>query len=248
MRAHPRRNPVPTPDEAQYRPQVHVLRPLAQAFLALGLAWGSAFVQAAAADGGVTDKVAPPAAVAAALQDAPSEVAQLAQWAIASADPAGLPFVIVDKRGSQVFAFAADGSMQGSSAALVGSARGDEAIPGIGNRPIAKIKPQERMTPAGRFKAFMGQGPEGEDILWVDYEQALALHRVVNHVAAEHRLERLRSPRAADRRITYGCINVPVRFFEDVVRPLFAASQGIVYILPETRPADTQFKVRMATQ
>jgi hypothetical protein len=37
-----------------------------------------------------------------------------------------------------------------------------------------------------------------------------------------------------DNRISYGCIKVPVEFYESVVRPLFDSS-GIVYILPETR-------------
>ena len=57
----------------------------------------------------------------------------------------------------------------------------------------------------------------------------------------ERRLERLASPTPLDKRISYGCINVPVRFYESVVRPAFTGTDGIVYVLPETRPARVVF-------
>jgi hypothetical protein len=169
------------------------------------------------------------------------EVRSLARWALASGDTGGLPFVIVDKPDSQVFVFEADGRLRGASPALVGAARGDDNVPGIGKRPIASIRPEERITPAGRFTAVMGRGPKGEDILWVDYDSALALHRVVTNVPQERRLERLKSKVAAERRITYGCINVPVAFYEGVVRPTFEGTRGIVYILPDSKPLQDVF-------
>jgi hypothetical protein len=169
-------------------------------------------------------------------EKASPDVRHIADWAVASADTGGLPFVIVDKKESRVFVFDADGHLRGASPALVGAARGDDQVPGIGERTIASIRPEERTTPAGRFNAIMGQGPKGEDILWVDYDSALALHRVVTHVPEERRLQRLASKVPADRRITFGCINVPVAFYENVVRPVFSTTRGIVYILPESRP------------
>ena len=177
------------------------------------------------------------------LQGAPAstEVRNIADWAVASGDHEGLPFVVIDKVNARVFVFDADGHLRGSSPALVGAARGDDSVPGIGNRPIADIRPEERTTPAGRFQATMGRGPAGEDILWVDYKNAIALHRVVTHVAAERRLQRLASPSPAERRITYGCINVPVAFYERVIQPTFADTRGIVYILPESRPPQEIF-------
>ena len=114
-------------------------------------------------------------------------------------------------------------------------------MPGIGSRAISSIQPEERTTPAGRFSAVMGVGPHGEDILWVDYDNALALHRVVTNVPAERRLQRLASHVAAERRITYGCINVPVSFFESIVRPTFTNTRGIVYILPEVNRTEQVF-------
>ena len=182
-------------------------------------------------------------------EQASADVRHIADWAVDSGDHAGLPFVIVDKQDSRVFVFDAQGRLRGASAALVGAARGDESVPGIGSREIASIRPEERTTPAGRFTAVMGQGPRGEDILWVDYDSALALHRVVTGAPQERRLQRLQSKVSAERRITYGCINVPVPFYEAVVRPAFSQSRGIVYILPESRrPQDLfgSYEVRQA--
>ncbi|MES2936937.1 MAG: hypothetical protein V4864_04600 [Pseudomonadota bacterium] len=169
------------------------------------------------------------------------DVRHIADWAVNSGDHAGLPFAIVDKLDGRVFVFDAQGRLRGATTALVGSARGDEAAPDIGTRPISAIRPEERITPAGRFNAVMGKGPKGEDILWVDYDSALALHRVVTHVPQERRLQRLQSKVPADRRITYGCINVPVQFYDNVVRTTFGEARGVVYILPESRRAQELF-------
>lgn len=174
-------------------------------------------------------------------EQASPDVQDIADWAIGSGDNGGLPFVVIDKRDSRVFVFDAGGKLRGASPALVGAARGDDSVPGIGTRPIASIRPEERTTPAGRFTAVIGRGPKGEDILWVDYDAAIALHRVVTHVPAERRLQRLQSHLASERRITYGCINVPVAFYEGVVQPTFAGTRGIVYILPESKPLQDVF-------
>ena len=37
------------------------------------------------------------------------------------------------------------------------------------------------------------------------------------------------------------CINVPVKFFEDALRPAFKDSKGIIYVLPETKTAHEVF-------
>ena len=77
------------------------------------------------------------------------------------------------------------------SAALLGSARGDDSAPGIGDRPLAKILPDERTTPAGRFSAELGENNHGEDILWVYYDNAISMHRVRSVKASEKRSQRL---------------------------------------------------------
>jgi hypothetical protein len=162
-------------------------------------------------------------------------------WVVDSADHHGLPFVIVDKRDAKVYVFNGQGQLLGAAPALLGLGVGDESVPGIGTRKMSAIRPDERTTPAGRFNASMERSLHGEEILWVDYDAAIALHRVVATVPRERRLQRLANPSPLERRITYGCINVPVKFFDQVVLPAFNAGQGVVYVLPETRSARNMF-------
>ncbi len=164
-----------------------------------------------------------------------------ADWVVASADNHGLPFVIVDKAAAKVFVLDARGRLLGASPALLGMARGDRSAPGIGDRKLADIRPQERTTPAGRFIASLGNDLGEKDILWVDYEDAISMHRVITGNPNDHRLKRLASPSILDNRITYGCINVPVTFYEGVVRPAFTGTSGVVYILPEVEPMQAVF-------
>jgi hypothetical protein len=163
-------------------------------------------------------------------------------WVVDSDDSQGEPFVIVDKVDARVFVFDARGQIRGSSAALLGLAKGDGSVPGIGDRKMSTIRPEERTTPAGRFVASMERSLHGDEILWVDYDAAIALHRVVTGVPQERRLQRLGSGTPLDRRITYGCINVPAKFFDNVVLPVFAGAKGIVYVLPETRALREVFR------
>jgi len=166
----------------------------------------------------------------------PSDDARrIADWALGSSDNHGMPFVVVDKIDARVYVFDADGALRGAAPALLGLARGDESVVGIGERAISLIRPEERTTPAGRFVASMGHNHRGKDILWVDYENAISMHPVITSNPAERRAERLATVSSLDKRITYGCINVPARFFEDVVQSTFGGTNGIVYVLPETR-------------
>lgn len=182
--------------------------------------------------------LAAPAALATVAADpsaVPSPDARaMADWVIAHGDAHGLPFVIVDKRQAQVVAFDAAGALRGATPALLGVGHGDISPPGIGTMKLADITPEMRITPAGRFEAGIGHDLGPKDVLWVDYDAAIALHRVVTTKPAERRLERLASPTVLDNRISYGCINVPVLFYEGVIQPLFQPANGIVYILPET--------------
>jgi hypothetical protein len=159
----------------------------------------------------------------------------VADWVVDSGDNHGVPFVIVDKMDAKVFVFGADGRLRGAAPALLGLSRGDDSIPGIGDRKLSDIRPEERTTPAGRFVASLGYNFHRKDVLWVDYDLAVSLHRVVSTKPSERRLERLATPTPLDNRISYGCINVPARFFDNVVSPTFAGTKGIVYVLPETR-------------
>ena len=83
--------------------------------------------------------------------------------------------------------------------------------------------------------AHLGHESGKPNFLWVDYKNNIALHRVVKGKPADHRLERLATPTPLDNRISFGCINVPVDFFEQTVLPAFKSTKGIVYILPEIK-------------
>ena len=171
-----------------------------------------------------------------------SEDAQrLLQWIRRSGDHGGLPFIVIDKRQAHLWLFDADGSLRGHTPVLLGSARGDDSVPGIGERPMSQIQAHERTTPAGRFVIEAGRNLSGEDIFWIDYDAAVSLHRVRAVNPQERRLERLASPTPADNRISYGCINVPVAFFEELVNPLLSSQRGVAYLLPETVPLDSLF-------
>lgn len=161
----------------------------------------------------------------------------MADQVIATGDAQGRPFVIVDKIEARVLAFDAGGRLIGAVPALLGLARGDRSAPNIGHLRLASIAPAQRVTPAGRFAAQLGTNLAGRSILWVDYENAISLHPVATGNAAEQRLRRLATPSPLDNRISYGCINVPVRFYDDVIRPLFGPAGGTVYILPESPSA-----------
>jgi hypothetical protein len=158
-----------------------------------------------------------------------------ADWVVDSDNNTGLPFVILDKKEAKVFAFHADGRLRGAASALIGFAVGDDSVPGIGEKKLSAIRPEERTTPAGRFVASLDRNLKGGQILWVDYDAAISLHPVITSNVKERRAERLATPSPLDNRISYGCINVPADFFKNVISPAFAGSNGIVYVLPETR-------------
>jgi hypothetical protein len=168
--------------------------------------------------------------------------AQITNWVIATGDNGGSPFIVIDKTSAKVFVFNAGGQMMGSAPALLGITRGDDSAPGIGDRELRNIPLQDRTTPAGRFIAKYGPAAGYSKVLWVDYASALSLHPVVAGTRKERRLQRLNSPAPDDNRITYGCINVPTKFYARVIRPLFNETAGVIYILPETRSLKDVFR------
>lgn len=168
-------------------------------------------------------------------EPASDDARQVADWVVTSGDNRKLFFVILDKTNTKVFVFDPSGKLRSATPVLIGAARGDDSVTGIGGRPIADVQPHERTTPAGRFLAEPGRNTLGEDVIWVDYEAAVSMHRVRATEPKERRLERLASPTTDDNRISYGCINMPVAFFENVLKPAFNASYGVVYVLPEVK-------------
>jgi hypothetical protein len=166
---------------------------------------------------------------------------RVADWVLATADHRQRPFVLIDKRHARLYVLDAEGLLLGAAPVLLGLAPGDDSVPGIGERPLAEVRPPERTTPAGRFVGEAGRNLGGEDVVWVDYEAAVSMHRVRATKPAERRLERLTTLTPADNRISYGCINLPAAFYDRVVSPAFAGAKAMVYVLPETRSVDEQF-------
>jgi len=157
----------------------------------------------------------------------------VARWAL-EGDAAGKPFAIVDKPGARLYVFDAGGRLAGSSVALLGLTRGDASAPGVGQRVLSGIPPEQRTTPAGRFESEPGHNNHGEAVVWVDYDAALAIHRLRPAPKAQRRPQRLASPSAADNRISLGCVVVAGDFYDRVVAPLLGHRRGVVYVLPDT--------------
>ena len=199
---------------------------LAGAILSLGLVLFSA--------GAALARPAPAGAEAASSTTSPA-AREIEAWVRDTGDNQGLPFLIIDKVSARALAFDRDGRLLADAPVLLGLGRGDVSPPGIGERPLSAIGPQDRITPAGRFVASLGENLAGKGILWIDYDAALSLHPVITGKVAERRRQRLETATADDNRISYGCINVPESFFGAVVQPAFSGTTGIVYILPEAR-------------
>lgn len=166
---------------------------------------------------------------------------RLVRWALASQDMARRPFAVVDKPAARIHVFAASGDWLGSAPVLLGSAYGDTSVPGIGERPLAAIRPEERTTPAGRFASEPGRNTRGDDLVWIDYDTAVSLHRVRSVHLGERRHQRLASDRPADRRISNGCVNVAHAFYDRAIAPTLGRMPGVVYVLPDSAPFASLF-------
>ena len=178
--------------------------------------------------------------------DASARVRQLVRWSTATADHQSLPFAVIDKPAARIHVFSSQAQWLGSAPVLLGAAAGDRSAPGIGAKPLAHIRPYERTTPAGRFVTEPGRNLQGDDIVWIDYDAAVSLHRVRSVSASERRLQRLASPGARDKRISYGCVNAPAAFYDQFIAPWFGRAPGVIYVLPDTEPFATFFEAASA--
>ena len=174
-------------------------------------------------------------------ETASDDVRHLADWIADSRDAAERGFVIVDKKYAKAYAFDGQARLLAFAPVLLGSAHGDDSVSGVGAKPLAEVLPEERTTPAGRFVGERGHDTRGDDVVWVDYDAAVSIHRVLTNNPGERRLERLATPEIEDNRISNGCINVPAAFYETFIGPLFANRRAIVYVLPESKSVDEVF-------
>ncbi|MGN6528536.1 MAG: hypothetical protein ACTHL8_19270 [Burkholderiaceae bacterium] len=159
----------------------------------------------------------------------------MADWVVARHDNGRMPFIVLDKRAARLYAFQPNGTLVQDTPVLLGQSHGDDTYPGIGNVPISEVKPYQRTTAAGRFVTRPGLDEDHTDVVWLDYDAALAMHRVINKVKSERRPWRLAQPNPKLRRISWGCINIPIPFFNEYISPVFGKQRGVVYVIPETK-------------
>jgi hypothetical protein len=172
-------------------------------------------------------------------EEASRDVRRTAHWVVDSRDNGKHSFVILDKAGAKVFLFDPQGRLQASAPALLGAAHGDDSVPGIGDKPLKEILPEEKTTPAGRFVAEVGESSSrGEDVVWVDYNAAVSMHRIIK---VPERLQAIATPTPEDNRMSFGCVNLPDSFYEGALRPAVDKTGAIIYVLPETRPLERTF-------
>lgn len=174
-------------------------------------------------------------------ESASQEARQIADWVLDSRDNQHMPFLIVDKKSAKVFVFDPAGKMMGASSVLLGVAVGDDSSKGIGQRKLSSIPFAERTTPAGRFIGSLSNNLSGKGVLWIDYDAAISLHRVITSNVKQQRAQRLASSTISDNRISFGCINVPAGFYDLLIEQTFQNTNGVVYVLPETRSVQETF-------
>jgi hypothetical protein len=162
-------------------------------------------------------------------------VREIANWAFYTGDNHGHSVVVLDKKAATVYTFDPQGKLVASAPVLIGLTVGDDTAPGVGDKPLDQVRDDEKTTPAGRFVAQPGEDDDGVDVVWIDFKGAVAMHRVINKVRAERRPERLASPDPLERRISFGCINLPIPYYEQVLSPTVRKTGAIVYVLPETK-------------
>ena len=175
-----------------------------------------------------------------------SEARRVADWIVSSKDSGDLPYMVIDKVNARLFLFNGEGRVRATTPILLGLARGDDSPPGIGTRALSALTPAERITPAGRFVVGAGKDIGGADVIWIDYDAAIALHRASDRkpgMGARSRSERLSSATPTEKRVSLGCVNVSTAFYDRFIQPTFGVSRGVAYILPETRSATVEFNM-----
>lgn len=213
----------------------------------LSTAWAGALWVLAASGWPATQALAVPASDVPAARaqfdrrdglGSPDAAQQLARRILAQRDNAGRPFAIVDKPSAMLRVYTADGRLAGVTPALLGQDPGDASAPGVGERSqTGRLRSGDLTTAAGRFDSEPGRNRSGESVVWIDYVNALAIHRLRPGPAYARRAQGLASPNAQDRRLSAGCVVVPAAFYDAVVQPLLGVQRGVVYVMPDSGPA-----------
>lgn len=154
-------------------------------------------------------------------------------------------FLMVDKARGELYLIE-NGKPIVSGAALTGASLGDRLLPKYLTVPFYQpLNIEGKVTPAGRFTVKQERDPEYGWVWSINEVQGkdwdIAIHRVYMGTPSEHRDVRLRSPNAADRHITYGCINVDRSTILQLTQKLPRKGNTPIYILPQDEATTASF-------
>ena len=149
----------------------------------------------------------------------------------------GKAFMVVDKTNAMMYAFDGKGNLVGKSPVLTGISRGDALSKDFGIKSVDDLAVGERVTPSGRFDINKVPSEDyGEALNLAQTNRPLAViavHRTYLGTPSERRTERLNTSTPEDNRISYGCINVPSKFYDGILSPNFNTGSAI-YVMPDT--------------
>jgi hypothetical protein len=145
-------------------------------------------------------------------------------------------FLMVDKIQGEIILFE-NGRPIFSGPVLTGAGMGDRVPPEVltfsGTHPLTL---EQKVTPSGRFTVTTELDPEYgrvwnlNEIHGKDWD--FAIHQVFLGIPSEHRDARLHSANAADRHVTFGCINVERSTIQTLWQHLLHKDKIPLYILP----------------
>lgn len=174
--------------------------------------------------------------------NAPASVKLVADWQRREAP--NKPVIIVDKQGGVAYVLDASGKLVAKTPALTGKAVGDIETEAAKTKELDDLKDSDKITPAGVFQASRLVSDEYGEVVKVTGNDKfiIAIHRTYLDTPAEMREARLASPTSTDNRVSFGCINVPASFYDNIIVNT-APSTGTfpVVILPETTNVESFF-------
>lgn len=176
--------------------------------------------------------------------DASADVKMVADWQVRKAG--GKAFIIADKVGGLLYAFDTNGALVAKTPALYGADRGDVEV--AANKSPDSMIAGEKITPAGVFAGRKPPNAEYGNGMVTFKEGAngsIAIHRVYLGDPKEKRTARLDSATAEDNRISYGCINVPAKFADEILEKHFSGASEVV-VMPDTATLEDTFPMMSA--
>jgi hypothetical protein len=151
-----------------------------------------------------------------------------------TAQASGKGFMVADKPNGMLHVFNADGSMLVQDAALYGKDVGDV------ESKVSSLQGGAKITPAGKFMLSTTVDSEYAGGMRLDLVETsspdgvIAVHAAWLGNAKDAREARLKSPSAADNKISYGCINTTHdAFLKSILPNIDKFNGGMLFILPD---------------